>query len=379
MLQIEEWFRRSQKKPEKKVVSAPRSAAVTHRQEEVHTHKVRPEAGEPAAEPDFYDEPEDMFEPEDMELSKPENKDFLKPEIGDAPEMDEPVVPEDDAAAVSLQDAVTETDELEDISQKIGMDVADMIDMDKEDVLIQQIDEFREKAKQLQELMQNRESKAKELQDVVEERAARANSLDRMVHARQGEADKIMKQVTQRIDAMSMGVRTQMSGLSDTVSKEVGGLSQNLTQNLTQNITHEINQSTEKTRQVVEAATQNMIDQNTRSLEGLKEQLEQLDHSGQIGELSTEMNSQMTTLKADIVEKIHAEDVKCYRNIQVSLDEQSKVLSEGDEKIRGQIQEQMDGLNARMGRHASMIRASLVISVLDLLGIAGIIALLIIR
>ena len=67
--------------------------------------------------------------------------------------------------------------------------------------------------------MQNRESKAKELQDVVEERAARANSLDRMAHARQGEADKIMKQVTQRIDAMSMGVRTQMSGLSDTVSK----------------------------------------------------------------------------------------------------------------------------------------------------------------
>ena len=375
MLQIEEWFRRSQKKPEKKpekkVVSAPRSAAVAHRQEEVHTHKVKPEASEPAAEPDFYDEPEDMFEPEDMELSKPE--------IEDAPEVDEPIEPEDDAAAVSLQDSVTETDELEDISQKIGMDVADMIDMDKEDVLIQQIDEFREKAKQLQELMQNRESKARELQDVVEERAARANSLDRMVHARQGEADKIMKQVTQRIDAMSMGVRTQMSGLSDTVSKEVGGLSQNLTQNLTQNITHEINQSTEKTRQVVEAATQNMIDQNTRSLEGLKEQLEQLDHSGQIGELSTEMNSQMTTLKADIVEKIHAEDVKCYRNIQVSLDEQSKVLSEGDEKIRGQIQEQMDGLNARMGRHASMIRASLVISVLNLLGIAGIIALLIIR
>ena len=78
MLQIEEWFRRSQKKPEKKVVSAPRSAAVAHRQEEVHTHKVKPEASEPAAEPDFYDEPEDMFEPEDMELSKPEIGNLVK-------------------------------------------------------------------------------------------------------------------------------------------------------------------------------------------------------------------------------------------------------------------------------------------------------------
>ena len=122
-----------------------------------------------------------------------------------------------------------------------------------------------------------------------------------------------------------------------------------------------------------------MIDQNTRSLEGLKEQLDQLNHSEQIGELSTEMNSQITTLKADIVEKIHAEDVKCYRNIQVSLDEQSKLLSEGDEKLRGQVETQMDDLKARMGHHATMIKASLVISVLNLFGIAGIIALLIVR
>ena len=382
MLQIEEWFRRSQRKPERRAVTASRPAVVTHtaaqkeKEEQLHTKKMAAQTShlegtelkQPESEPEFLDEPEFFDEPEDM----------FEQESAEKYESEEPVT-EDAATAVSLQDSVTETDELEDISQKIGMDVADMIDMDKEDVLIQQIDEFREKAKQLQELMQNRESKARELQGVVEERAARANSLDRMVHARQGEADKIMKQVTQRIDAMSMGVRTQMSGLSDTVSKEVGGLSQNLTQNLTQNITHEINQSTEKTRQVVEAATQNMIDQNTRSLEGLKEQLEQLDHSGQIGELSTEMNSQMTTLKADIVEKIHAEDVKCYRNIQVSLDEQSKLLSESDEKIRGLMEEQMNGLKDQMSHHATMIKASLVISVLNLLGIAGIIALLVVR
>ncbi len=371
MLQIEEWFRRSQRKPEKRAVTASRPAAVTHtaaqKEEELHTkkmaaqtsHSEETELKQPESEPEFLDEPEFFDEPEDM----------FEQERTEESESEEPVTEDD--TVVSLQDSVSETDELEHISQKIGMDVADMIDMDKEDVLIQQIDEFREKAKQLQQLMQNRESKAKELQGVVEERTAKANSLDRMVHVRRGEADKIMKQVSQRIDAMSMGVRTEMSGLSDSVSKEVGGL--------TQNLTNEINQSTEKTRLAVEAATQNMIDQNTRSLEGLKEQLEQLDHSEQIGELSTEMNSQMTTLKADIVEKIHAEDVKCYRNIQVSLDDQSKLLSESDEKIRGLMEEQMNGLKDQMSHHATMIKASLVISVLNLLGIAGIIALLVVR
>ena len=50
-----------------------------------------------------------------------------------------------------------------------------------------------------------------------------------------------------------------------------------------------------------------------------------------------------------------------------------------DEKIRGQVETQMDDLKARMGHHATMIKASLVISVLNLFGIAGIIALLIVR
>lgn len=244
-----------------------------------------------------------------------------------------------------------------------------MIDMKKEDFLLQQIDEFREKAKQLQQLMKNRETKAKELQETVDAREAKASELDSLIHVRKGEADKIMKNVSVRIDEMSAGVRNEMSGLSDTLSREVSGLSQNLTQ--------ELNQSTEKTRQVVEAATQNMIDQNTRSLEGLKEQLEQLDQREKINELSTEMNSQITTLKTDIADKIHAEDVKCYRNIQASMDEQSKLLSEGDEKTRQHIQEQVDNLSRQMRSQAKLSKASLTFSILNFLGVVGILVYLI--
>ena len=141
-------------------------------------------------------------------------------------------------------------------------------------------------------------------------------------------------------------------------------------------LAHELNQSTEKTRQVVEAATRNMIDQNTRSLEGLKEQLEQLGHLEQIGELSTEMNSQISTLKTDIADKIHAEDVKCYRNIQASMDEQSKLLSEGDEKTRQHIQEQVDNLSQRMRSQSKLMKVSLTFTILNFLGVMGILAFL---
>lgn len=178
-----------------------------------------------------------------------------------------------------------------------------------------------------------------------------------------------MKNVSVRIDSMSAGVRTEMSDLSNSLSKEVNGL--------TRNLTHELNQSTEKTRQVVEAATQTMIDQNTRSLEGLKEQLEQLGHKEQFNELSTEMNSQITTLKTDIADKIHAEDVKCYRNIQASMDEQSKLLSEGDEKTRQHIKEQVDNLSRQMRSQAKLAKASLTFAILNFLGVVGILLYLI--
>ena len=42
--------------------------------------------------------------------------------------------------------------------------------VDKDDFLITQIDEFREKAKRLQEMLNTKETKAKELSSIVEER-----------------------------------------------------------------------------------------------------------------------------------------------------------------------------------------------------------------
>lgn len=401
MLHIKELFGRSRRQKVRRAVPVARSVPV-HRPKQTETPDMtgEPELAETLAAPDepkqaemsaAPDEPNPAEtldapdEPKQMEM--PDAADEPKQtetqaaadepkqtEMSDAPDEPNPAeTPEtpthEDAAAerqtdISLQDTIAEADELEHVSKKIGLDVTDMIDMEKEDFLIRQIDEFREKARQLQQLMQSREIKAQELQGVVEEKEAQASELDDLIDVRRGEAEKIMNNVTESIDKMSVGVREEMSGLSDTVSREVGGLSQNLTQ--------ELNQSTVKTCRAVETATQNMIDQNTRSLEGLKEQLEQLGRQEQIGELSTEMNSQITTLKTDIAEKIHAEDVKCYRNIQASLEEQGKVLTERDDKLRRFIREQVDTLNQQAKRQFILSIVSLAFSVLDFFGVVGI-------
>ena len=379
MFRIEEWFRRPQRKTVMRTNPVTRSEATIHK-----TETIKPEVQKEAApmEKTAFEKSVEVMEKElemagitEEPIASQEASETMEEPIvsQEAPEnTEEPIMPQETLEAdqdVSLQESMAETEELDHISEKIGMDVSEMMDMKKEDFLLQQIDEFREKAKQLQQLMKNREIKAKELQGVVDEREAKANELDSLIHVRKGEADKIMKNVSVRIDTMSAGVRNEMSDLSDSLSKEVSGL--------TQNLTHELNQSAEKTRQVVEAATQNMIDQNTRSLEGLKEQLEQLGHKEQINELSTEMNSQITTLRTDIADKIHAEDVKCYRNIQASMDQQSKLLSEGDEKTRQHIQEQVDNLSQQMRSQSRLSKVTLAFTILNFLGVAGILAFLI--
>ncbi len=336
MLQIEEWFRRPQSKTDKR--ERPQRPVSTG---------DKPEEKRVAA-------------PADAAVHKAPQAVSLAPE-----------------EAISLSESMAETEEIEQINERIGLDVADLIDLEKEDFLLKQIDEFREKARQLQQMMATRQSAAEKLENDLGEKEAQASELDDLIELRQNEADKIMGSVSERINAMSEDVRQEMSGLSDAVSREVSGLSDAMSREvsgLSQNLTHEIGLSTESTRQAVVSAAQNVIDQNTRSLEGLKEQLEQLEQLEQINELSTEMSSQITTLKSDIAEKIHAEDVKCYRNIQASMNEQSKMLSDADEKTRQHIQEQMDNLQERMASQGKLLAATFVFSVLSFLGAAGILA-----
>ena len=110
----------------------------------------------------------------------------------------------------------------------------------REDFLLSQIDEFRERAKQLQSLLDSRETEAQELQTLVDERQEKADALGQILEERQKKADGFTAEVEKQIDRL--------------IGKE------------------------------------------------LKDSLAQIEE-------------QLTTAKTEISEKVHTENVKCYRNI----------------------------------------------------------------
>ncbi|MBR4027946.1 MAG: hypothetical protein IKJ01_10490, partial [Lachnospiraceae bacterium] len=77
------------------------------------------------------------------------------------------------------------------------------IDVSREDyLLLSQIDEFREKAQQLQELLITKESKVLELQSVVEEREIKAKELEQILNERQKRADGLVEAFSSQVDRL---------------------------------------------------------------------------------------------------------------------------------------------------------------------------------
>ena len=72
----------------------------------------------------------------------------------------------------------------------------------REDFLLSQIDEFRERAKQLQSLLDSRETEAQELQTLVDERQEKADALGQILEERQKKADGFTAEVEKQIDRL---------------------------------------------------------------------------------------------------------------------------------------------------------------------------------
>lgn len=139
----------------------------------------------------------------------------------------------------------------------------------KEDFLLNQIDEFRERAKQLQNLLDTKETEAQELQTLVDERQEKAEALGEILKERQSKADGFTIEVEKQIDAMIAKVADKMDEIESAMKEDV-------------------------------ADGKKFNEEKAREL---KESL------GQIEE-------QLTTIKSELSEKVHTENVKCYRNIQ---------------------------------------------------------------
>lgn len=138
----------------------------------------------------------------------------------------------------------------------------------REDYLLTQIDEFRERAQKLQDLLLSKESKVEELQNIVDEKEGKAKELQDILEERQRKADGITEEMNKQIDDLIEKVTAKMSEIEAAMSEDLAD-------------GRKINE---------EQASQ------------MKESLEAL-------------TTQLEALKADLSEKIHSENVKCYRNV----------------------------------------------------------------
>lgn len=229
------------------------------------------------------------------------------------------------------------------------------IKLEKEDFLLKQIDEFREKAKQLQSLLTTREDKVQELQNLVDEREEKAKELSQVLHARKEEADILLNGVHKQMEEMISSVEAKLTALSEKISRTVD----------------------ESTGRTVEQSTQMMdsLLDISGQLDTMKIQLEQqsettgrtTEQTAQLMEALQEMSKQLDSMKLELAEKIHTEDVKCYRNMQNLIEELTARLEENDE-----LEKQLDTIKSylKYGTWFNVVKfVVLVLCVLYLMGV----------
>ena len=225
--------------------------------------------------------------------------------------------------------SVTAESKVEEVDNTVDVPVTTAIDrtikrertnkeVGKEDYLLTQIDEFREKAQQLQDLLLSKESKVMELQTIVDEREGKAKELEDILNERQRKADGITAEVAKQIDDLIDKVTAKMDEIGVSIGKNVA--------------------------------------------EGQKISAEQME---ELKETFATVNAQLETLKGELSEKVHTENVKCYRNI-------SDLFKGMDEKIES-IQEVEQKVDKKISSVQKCTIALIVLTVINMLGLVAVV------
>ena len=212
--------------------------------------------------------------------------------------------------------------------------------VEKEDFLLSQIDEFREKAKQLQDLLASKESKAQELQSLVNEREDKAEQLAQILNERQEEADLIMKDFNKKVDELSDKVTNKMTDIEASISSQVLEVKNASMAQLAENrkLSEEQIAANKKLNEEQLATNKQFLEEQAIANKKLSE--------GQIAEVKQLLDNattQLESIKTDLSEKVHSENVKCYRNIQDLFNEFDSKIEKMDEmeksvgSIRGYV------------------------------------------
>ena len=195
--------------------------------------------------------------------------------------------------------------------------------VEREDFLLSQIDEFREKAKQLQNLISSKEDKVQELQEIVEEKEGQAKELSDIIEERQDAAERVVS-----------GVGEQIDGMVNTVDAKLKELNETFAERLAENAVN----STEQNE-----AVRKLID----------------EYQDKMSEAIKGLDGQFEAVKNEICEKVHTEDVKCYRNMQTLIEESDRKIEETKDAV------------AELVSLKTMVKVTLVFTALNFVGLAA--------
>ena len=195
--------------------------------------------------------------------------------------------------------------------------------VEREDFLLSQIDEFREKAKQLQNLISSKEDKVQELQEIVEEKEGQAKELSDIIEERQDAAERVVSGVGEQIDCMVNKVDAKLKELNETFAER---LAENAVNSTEQN-----------------EAVRKLID----------------EYQDKMSEAIKGLDGQFEAVKNEICEKVHTEDVKCYRNMQTLIEESDRKIEETKDTV------------AELVSLKTMVKVTLVFTALNFVGLAA--------
>ncbi len=170
----------------------------------------------------------------------------------------------------------------------------DMMVAHDDNFLLNQIDEFREKAKKLQEMIQTKENKAKELQKILIDKEDKAEELQKILDERQDKADGITDEIAKRLKVMEEEISERMSDIEIIVDRQLKENSIEL-EKLKTELKESIEVSNDNVAEIMDAKLDEKITGN---------------------EIEEIVEEQAEAVKATVSEKIHTEGVKLYRNTQ---------------------------------------------------------------
>ena len=191
-----------------------------------------------------------------------------------------------------------------------------VLEMDQNDLMLAQIDRFRNRAKELQEKLQDREQELSRLEQLVEEKDQKAQELEILVNARREENDDFLENADRQFRDMVYRMEGRINVLAREIEEKVAA-DEKLTEDQTVKLQWEIKQ----------------IDRN------------------------------LEKLKSDLSDKTHQEMLSTYRNMHTALEEMQGQLEEAIAAVK------TDEATIRRIRRPAV--AGMVFSLLSFLAVVG--------